>query len=425
VSAPVIDLEPSLRWERSYVATVVAMPRAYDAARVSLEDIGSAMLRAILESALAVHQAGGRVTRTSMRAELERTGRASLIGSLDTLGDIEPDLVPVAARIREHAQLRRLRTEAQRLTTSLARGDVEAARESIAALSLAHDAASQTDPVMSFGELVAHTVESIQDAHREQGEGGFVTLPIPASEHLQIAPGTMCVLGAQTNVGKSSLISAWLLTLAQRGTAVGLISVEDPAADWGARALADLTGINSARMWEPGGLDREQWARLTNVAVENRGIPLHTSFVADRSLDGVLSRMEFMVRVRGARLIAVDYLQAIAHREAPGIRERIDRTVEELLAQAGRLRVPLVLASQLARPDKGNPFREPNLIDLKESGSIENRAASAILLWRSDDKAGTPTRGKVAKAKRKPVGKRFAMARGSNGQLVELADEGY
>jgi replicative DNA helicase len=415
------DVEPSLRWERTYVATVLAMPRAYDAARVSLDDIGSAQLRGVLDAVLALHTRGDRVTRTAMRAELERSGSARLIGTLDDLGEVEPDLAPVAQRIREHAHIRRLRVDAARLTRAIDRGDMAAAREAIGALSLAHDASADRDPVMSMPELLAHTIEEIQAAQREQRDGGFVTLPIPTKERLMLAPGTMCVLGAQTNVGKSSLLSAWLLALAHRGTPVGLISVEDPAADWGAKALADMSGVNSAKMWE--GMDRSEWGRLSAAIDQSRDLPLSMSFVSDRALDGVLSRMEFMVRVRGARMIAVDYLQAISHRDAPSTRERIDRTVEELLAQAGRLRVPLVLASQLSRPDKGNPFREPNMIDLKESGSIENRAASVILLWRADDKAGTPTLGKVAKAKRKPVGARFTLVRDARGQLVELADE--
>ena len=414
----VTELEPALRWERVYVATVAAMPTAYDSARVPPDDIGNGQLRAILESVLAVHHAGHRVTRTAIRAELERTGRASVIGTLDKLGEIEPDLAPVAAMVREHATLRRLRAGATRLTNALARGDLAGAREAIASLSLAHDPASDRDPVYSFGELLAHSVEAIQQSSREQAEGGIIRLPVPARESIALVPGTLLTLGAQTNVGKSSLINTWLLRLAQRGTPVGLVSVEDPAADWGAKALADLTGINSARMWD-GQMSREDWARLSTAAMANRGIPLSMSFVSDRSVDGVLSRMEFMVRVRGAKLIAIDYLQAIAHRDGPSIRERTDRTLEELIAQAGRLGVPLIVASQLARPDKGNPFREPNLIDLKESGSIENRSATVILLWRESDAPG-PTLAKVAKVKRKAVGYRFTLTRNAAGQLEEL-----
>jgi len=419
VTATVLDLEPHLTWERLYVATVVAMPAAYDGARVALDDIGNARYRAVLECALAVHQSGHRVTRSAMRAELERTGRASLAALVDDLGDIEPDLAPVAQRIREHAVLRRMKADCRRLEAALSRANLSDAREAISALAMAHDATSERDPVMSMGEMLEHAVETIQQASREQAEGGLVTLPIPAAEKIALAPGTMLTLGAQTNVGKSSLISAWLLKLAQGGLPVGLISVEDAAADWGAKALAELTGINSAKMWD-GRLDRYDWGRMADAAVANRAIPLSMSFVSDRSIDGVLSRMEFMVRVRGARLIAVDYLQAIAHRDGADIRQRTDRTIEELIAQAGRLGVPLILASQLSRPDKGNPFREPNLIDLKESGSIENRSASVVLLWRDSDKPGEPTRGKVAKVKRKPVGARFALVRNAAGQLVEM-----
>lgn len=429
-AADLLPVDPALAFERAYVATVVAMPKAYDANRISPDDIGSAALRGILEATLAVHVSSPRVTRAAIRAELDRTGRAKLIGALDTLGDIEPDLAPVAARIRDHATVRRLRADAQRLTNALARADVAGAREAIAALSMAHDAANELDPVMTFGELLGHGIEELKrawDADNVNARACSVQLAFPASPDLRtegtkilLTPGRTLTLGAQTNVGKSGTLLTWFIEASRRGVACGIISVEDPLADWATRSLGEMSGVNPSKMWE-NRLTREDWLRLSEAATANSANPISTAFVRDRSLDGVLARMEFMARVRGCRVIAVDYLQAISHRSGKDIRERIDRTLEELIAQAGRLGVALILASQLSRPDKGNPFREPNLIDLKESGSIENRSQTVVLLWRENDMPGALVRGKVAKVKRQVIGARFALGRTAEGRIVETS----
>jgi replicative DNA helicase len=160
---------------------------------------------------------------------------------------------------------------------------------------------------------------------------------------------------------------------------------------------------------------------LMQAGTSNASHPLSFAYVGSRRLEDVLARIEFMVRVRGARVVAVDYLQSIVPRGSfHSRREAIDSVLAELISLCGRLGVALILASQLARPDKGSPYREPNLIDLKESGEIENRAQCVVMLWRDSDEPGAVVHGKIAKAKRQPAGARFDLVRDPDtGMLIE------
>jgi replicative DNA helicase len=406
--------------ERTYAATVLALPDLLASHRVSPDDIVDADARAIVRAVTSLLNAGARVTPNAARSWLVTyAGYADPAAVPTDLGDIEPDLGPIAEGLRTMAQRRRLVTLSQRVTSSLQGGHMDAAHAALAELSLEWRGSSDAQ-VFNLRALMEYSLKAIQ---AEAGtKGALIRAGQPSlDDAYQMSPGALLTLGAQTNVGKSTLIMTWLFDMASRGIPVGLVSVEDPAEDWGVKAIGALAGINPSSIWG-NKLDGHTVARIGDAMSSAADYPLAFSYVADRSLDGVLGRMEHLATHLGARVIAVDYLQAISHRPGKDIRQRIDATLEELIAQAGRLGVSLILASQLARPDKGNAFREPNMIDLKESGSIENRSQCVVLLWREKDEPGQPTLGKIAKAKRQPAGARFTLVRQpGTGLLRELS----
>lgn len=421
---------PHVAHERAYVATILALPQLIDGHRIDPADFGERSYATTLEAILALHLRGTRVTPMAVRAELERGGHgriatAEYLAQFD--GCIETDLEPVCLRIRELAHIRHLRLRAADLERALAKHDLSTARGLIATMSAPDLTLDRGSPVYSLGELMDLTHRAISVDRTQQQRDARMGLPV-LSRNCRLAPGMLTVIGAQTSVGKSTLMLNELLDMATRTTdrvECGLISVEDPEEDFGAKIVGQFARVNPARMWnERLTPDDVQAIAEARMRQENRDAPFFLCHVADRALDTVLARMEFMARARRCRVIGVDYIQAIAHRNGKDIRERIDRTLEELISLAGRLGVSLVLASQLSRPEKGNPFKEPNLIDLKESGSIENRAQNVILLWRKNDQPGQPIHGKVAKVKRLPIGVRFKLGRHhETSKLVELADE--
>ncbi len=87
----------------------------------------------------------------------------------------------------------------------------------------------------------------------------------------------------------------------------------------------------------------------------------------------------------GIDLIIVDYLQLMQ-----GDR-RIDNRVQEvseisrsLKGLARELNVPVLAVSQLSRAPEGRAIHEPQLSDLRESGSIEQDADVVIFVYREE-----------------------------------------
>lgn len=415
MSSPLRDSVDAQTLERTYVATMLAEPSLLDEHRLSPDMLTVEAYAVVLAGMQKLRHEGQRVTPTSLRLTLGSASAEAITALREA--PIELDVAAIVARIRSTARAREYARGAATLGALAARGDLKGCRDAIGRMMLAHDAGEREQPVMALRELLANAVQVITT----EGAAGQTQIAVgmdAVDSSYKLSPGSMLVVGAQTNVGKTSLVVTWMLSIARRGTPVGIVSVEDPAEDFGAKVLGSLAGINPTRMWS-NKITPDEWRRMMAMTGEANE-PLHFAHVASRGLDDVLARIEFMARVRGCRVVAVDYLQAIAHRPGKDIRERINGTLEELIALCGRLGVALILCSQLARPDKGSPFKEPHLIDLKESGEIENRAQCVIMLWREDDKPGSPVKAKVAKAKRQPIGVRFALTRDPDtGMLVD------
>lgn len=404
---------------RVYVATLVAMPDLLDAYRLDPSDLEGDPRALYL--GLVAARAAGTVTANAIAIEAQRAGCVRSTEALSALASvlIDPDLGPIVERLKELGAVRRMQADARALTMALERADLGAARVALAKLGNASTGRTGA-AIMDFSALVAHTASAISEAAREAGH--LIRLGTPSVDRAyRIGPGSMVTIGAQTNVGKTTLAWSWLMDLAKRGVPCGMISVEDPPEDMGAKAIGDIASVNPAHLWQ--GATQADWDRVRERVASHKGLPVYTAHIPDRGIDSVLATMDAMATSHGCKVVVVDYLQAISHREGPSVRERVDRSLEDLISQAGRSKVGLVLLSQLARPERGNPFREPQLIDLKESGSIENRAQCVVMLWRESDSPG-PIRAKVAKAKRQAAGARFALVRHpQHAGLVELSEE--
>ena len=85
-------------------------------------------------------------------------------------------------------------------------------------------------------------------------------------------------------------------------------------------------------------------------------------------------------RVYGIRILFVDFVQIIRE-DGRDRREAINRVSATLRDTCKSLRIPFVVASQLARRDN-DPNRRPTLQDLRESGNLEQDAHNVLMLYR-------------------------------------------
>ena len=87
----------------------------------------------------------------------------------------------------------------------------------------------------------------------------------------------------------------------------------------------------------------------------------------------------------GLGLIIVDYLQLIQpYRQMDSMVQQITEISRSLKAMARELDVPVLAVSQLSRAVETRPDQVPRLVDLRESGSIEQDADVVAFIYRED-----------------------------------------
>lgn len=421
--------------EAQYLASVILEPSVLEAGGLTPEDLASSTHRQCLAAMLALRGRSEPIDSVTVRTELERLGwdrMRAAVYTLELTERVPPPWGSVAARLRTLANARRLVSEGSAGLTHAQRLELDEARERFAGASFG---ASTEAEVLSVRGLMEAAGEAWLEVSREREaeqagkRGRFVYLTLgrePGTRTVTLGPGEMLAIGAATGVGKSSMALTEMVALEERGIRSGLVSVEDPAEAWGAKIVGYRGRVDTAGMWS-GAASREEWARVTRAAAEaaTREDAIRVVHAKSGTVDEVVQCMSRLVRVHDARVLFVDYLQAIYAPAAKSMtrRDATDLLLARLLSTARALGVPLVLMSQLSRAEKSNRFPEPHLSDLKESGTLENSANAVLLLWiLTDDERDRERHGivkaKLAKDKRQQRGARWVMRR-TYGQVLE------
>lgn len=195
--------------------------------------------------------------------------------------------------------------------------------------------------------------------------------------------GEVIVIAARTSVGKSALTMN-IIEHVSLGLKIpaAIFSLEMSAKQLMQRLITSRSGIDNHKL---------RSGRFTEAEKANFGYA-----VGDISSGGVFyiddtpclttsdfrSKAKALVRDKGVRLIALDYLQLMESTRRGGNRqEEISRFSREVKGVARDLDVSIIEVSQLNRASE-TEGRLPRTSDLRESGAIENDADTIILLHR-------------------------------------------
>jgi replicative DNA helicase len=206
-----------------------------------------------------------------------------------------------------------------------------------------------------------------------------------------LRPGNLVVVGARPGVGKTGFLLQMARHIAaglKHPITCGVMSLEMSADELVLRWMAREAALDHMKLLTAN-MENHEWLRLVNASQSICKWPVVIDD-APMTIGELRSRARFMVREQGVRALFVDYLQLVRVGGTATERTR-EREVSEvssaLKAIAKELRVPLVAAAQLNRGSARREDRTPKLIDLRESGSIEQDADAIMFLHRDPDAA--------------------------------------
>jgi replicative DNA helicase len=233
----------------------------------------------------------------------------------------------------------------------------------------------------SLYAIIMRTVQDIEDKYNSNTEDkyftGFYDLDkLTAGLH----PEELTILAARPGVGKTAYALQMMLQMAKKGIHSLFVSREMSQMQIAKRILANIATIDGQKLRLCKTLTDSDWAKIGySVANEIGQLPIELN-------DKLSSVQEIRAYCRELKtsgkldLLIVDYLQLCKSLKKVDNRTQevadISRQLKEISLEFG---IPVVALSQLTR-EGSKAGREPELHDLRESGSLEQDADNVIFL---------------------------------------------
>jgi replicative DNA helicase len=322
--------------------------------------------------------------------ELDAVGGASFIASLTDKVPSSANIEFYAIIVRDKARLRRLISACNTIIGDCYRHEKEAPYvvDTAENLILQIGSAEGEKKIIPIQERLFGVIEMIEDRKGRDEISGIAT---GFQELDQLTDGMhggeLIIVAGRPGMGKT----AFCMNIA-RNVALGLkngepqpvavFSIEMSTDSLLMRMLCTEAKINSHRV-RKGSLQQFEMGRLVEAASRLFKAPI---FVDDRSkldIQTLRASLRRLQREQKIKLAVVDYLQIMdADGNGENRQTEITHISRGLKAIAKELNIPIMVASQLRRPEKGGEEKKPKLSDLRESGSIEQEADVVILIDR-------------------------------------------
>lgn len=210
----------------------------------------------------------------------------------------------------------------------------------------------------------------------------------------------LTIIGARPGVGKTTLALQIAEKIARNDKNVLFVSLEMSDNQLIQKMIARTGNVKSYRM-RMGTIEDEDWNRISNAIGKLSDLKFNTN-----SKIRTIQRLELEARKLKNKgnldLLIIDYIQLLKSKDKFNSREQevadISRRLKLLSLE---LDIPIVALCQLNRNASNN---EPNLSDLRESGSLEQDADNVIFLHQENPESNIVTL-KIAKQRAGEIGK--------------------
>ncbi len=421
--ASVVPIVPHSREaEEAVIGSVLINPEAYyDVAQFLLaDDFYIHRHRWIWESFTRLHERRSPIDFLTVSEELDQMGHLAEVGGpayLSALISNVPTSLHAAAygRIVEETAIRRRMLNAANEIARMAykeESSVESVMDSAEKAVFGVSERRMTRDLQTIQQVISEYYDRIdQIASRGEDIFGVPTGFIDLDRLLMgMQPSDLIIIAGRPGMGKTAFMLSAAKNAAQiHKKHVAVFSLEMSNEQLIQRLIAQETGIDSQRL-RTGKLNDDEWPKFTQAVEALSGTRI---FLDDTP---ALTPLQLRTKCRRLHLefqldlILVDYLQLMSSGN------RVENRVQEvsyisrnLKVMARELNVPVLAAAQLSRAVEQRADKEPQLSDLRESGSLEQDADIVMFIHRpeiyeKDTLKQNLAQIKIAKHRNGPVG---------------------
>ena len=244
---------------------------------------------------------------------------------------------------------------------------------------------------LKFNQALDQTIEMATLAmQNDQGIVGVPTGLTDLDEKLGgLHKSDLVILAGRPSMGKTALATniaynaAQHILKRQEKSSIAFFSLEMSSEQLSTRILSEQARIKSDDI-RRGKVTEEEINRYIETSRNIYNLPLYIDETPAITIATLSNRARRIKRLFGLSLIVVDYIQLMrsnSNKNDNRVQE-ISEITQGLKALAKELSVPVLALSQLSRAVEQRDDKQPQLADLRESGSIEQDADVVMFVYR-------------------------------------------
>ena len=237
---------------------------------------------------------------------------------------------------------------------------------------------------LKFNQALDQTIEMATMAM--QNDRGIVGVPTGLKDLDEKLGGLhksdLIILAGRPSMGKTALATNILKR--QEKSSVAFFSLEMSSEQLSTRILSEQAKIKSDDI-RRGKVTEEEINRYIETSRNIYELPLYIDETPAITIATLSNRARRIKRLFGLSLVVVDYIQLMrpgSFKKNEGRVQEISEITQGLKALAKELSVPVLALSQLSRAVEQRDDKQPQLADLRESGSIEQDADVVMFVYR-------------------------------------------
>ncbi len=244
---------------------------------------------------------------------------------------------------------------------------------------------------LKFNQALDQTIEMATQAMKnDRGIVGVPTGLTALDEKLGgLHKSDLIILAGRPSMGKTALATniayhaAQNIMNRQEKSSVAFFSLEMSSEQLSTRILSEQARIKSDDI-RRGKVTEEEINRYIETSRNIYNLPLYIDETPAITIATLSNRARRIKRLFGVSLLVVDYIQLMRanSNKNDGRVQEISEITQGLKALAKELGIPILALSQLSRAVEQRDDKQPQLADLRESGSIEQDADVVMFVYR-------------------------------------------
>lgn len=244
-------------------------------------------------------------------------------------------------------------------------------------------------PSVTLGASVVRAVDAAAKAY--QNDGALTGMPYGLKDLDRktsgLAKGELTILAGRPGMMKTGLALNFCRSLCGAGHRGVFFSLEMGDVSLSRRVISDLLfdryELAHFRM-KAGSINEQDFARMQEAHAALEKLPLRIEQQTGLSISQIGSRARQMKRREGLDFIVVDHIGhvAVEDRYRGNRNNEIGEITKGLLRLGRELDVGVVALCQLSRGVESRENKRPSLGDLRDSGEVEQDAATVLFVYR-------------------------------------------